>query len=472
MWMSAKTIHTFIVETPIPKGKRSGIGKLNNPAKRRVLIPRSLLGNLFPRLALGFIPVIFVLAVFLLRTSAFAEELKLSDLTEEALKNSPEIKASLSKIEAARYRVPQAKSLPDPMFTFGYQNEGFDRYTYGEEQGSQWMFSAAQQFLFPGKRSLKGEMVQRDVESMEAMHELLKLRTVARVKELYFDLFLAYKNIDLFNDKRNLFLRIEDLTLARYAAGRAVQQEVLMAQTEKYMLLEKEEMFKQKIQSLEVMLRAAIGREDRTPLGRPIDPVPQPFYLDADEGVKTALSNSPEIKSREKSIEAAGTKLRMAQKEYYPDFSINAGYSNRAGDFKDMWSATATINIPLFFKTKQEPAVREAKASYSQAKQELEAVKLMISAAIQDNLAMLRSSEKLMDLYTNGLIPKNTQDVDLALTDYTNGRTDLIVVISRLKTLLDYQILYWTQFVEREKAIARLQGITQGLASVPGDEKK
>jgi len=26
----------FIVETPIPKAKRSGIGKLNNPAKRRI----------------------------------------------------------------------------------------------------------------------------------------------------------------------------------------------------------------------------------------------------------------------------------------------------------------------------------------------------------------------------------------------------------------------------------------------------
>jgi hypothetical protein len=28
--------HFFIVETPIPKAKRSGIGKLNNPAQRRV----------------------------------------------------------------------------------------------------------------------------------------------------------------------------------------------------------------------------------------------------------------------------------------------------------------------------------------------------------------------------------------------------------------------------------------------------
>jgi outer membrane protein TolC len=59
---------------------------------------------------------IVVMAVVLLGISAFAVELRLSDLTQEALKNSPEIKASLSKIEAARYRVPQAKSLPDPMF--------------------------------------------------------------------------------------------------------------------------------------------------------------------------------------------------------------------------------------------------------------------------------------------------------------------------------------------------------------------
>ena len=77
-----------------------------------------------------------------------------------------------------------------------------------------------------------------------------------------------------------------------------------------------------------------------------------------------------------------------------------------------------------------------------------------------------------MDLYTKGLIPKNTQDVDLALAEYANGKTDLIVVISRLKILLDYESLYWNQFVEREKAIARLQAITEGLASVPGDEKK
>jgi outer membrane protein, heavy metal efflux system len=415
---------------------------------------------------------LILVAVLLLGAAPGSNDAVLNGLIDEALKNSPDIRSSLARIEAAKYRIPQAKSLPDPQISVGYQNEGFDRYSYGQEQGSQWMFSASQQFLFPGKRTLKGEMATRDVESLEAMHELLKLKTAARVKELYFDLFLAYKNIDLVRDKREVFARIEDVTTARYAAGKAMQQEVLMAQTEKYMLLEKEEMLKQKIQSLEAILSATLGRQKTEPLPRPAEPIYQPFPFTAEETADKAVSHSPEIKYRGKMIELAETKHSMAQKEYYPDFAINAGYFNRSGDFKDMWSASATINIPLYFLSKQEPAVSEAKANINQSKQELEATKLMIAAAIKDNYSMLRSAEKLMDIYKNGLIPKNSQDLEQALTSYSTGKVDSPAVISRLKTLLDYETLYWAQFVEREKAIARLHAIAEGLDSVPGGEKK
>jgi outer membrane protein TolC len=412
---------------------------------------------------------LLLLGFFLLAASYGKDDPMLASLIDEALKNSPEIQASSARIEAAHQRIPQAGSLPDPQFSFGYQNEGFDRYTYGQEQGSQWMFSASQQFYFPGKRALKEEMVRYDAESLEAMHELIKLKTVARVKELYYDLFLAYKNIDLTSGKRELFVRIEDLTLARYSAGKALQQDVLMAQTEKYMLLEKEEMFKQKILSLAAMLNAAIGRS-KGQLERPNDPIYQPFPLEIDAAIDLALKNSPEIRSRNKMIEVADTRLKMAQKEYFPDFTIGGGYYNRSGDFKDMWSLTATINIPLYFNSKQRPATLEAKANIYQAKQELESVKLMIGAALRDNYSMLRSSEKLMAIYKNGLIPKNSQDIEQALAGYSTGRTEAVNIISRVKTLLDYEALYWSQFVEREKAIARLHAITEGLTA--GDEEK
>jgi len=73
---------------------------------------------------------------------------------------------------------------------------------------------------------------------------------------------------------------------------------------------------------------------------------------------------------------------------------------------------------------------------------------------------MLSTTEKLMGLYKSGLIPKTYQDFDLALSGYVSGKIEAITVINRLKALLDYETLYWGQFVEREKAIARIESIT------------
>jgi outer membrane protein TolC len=62
------------------------------------------------------------------------EPIRLKELIDEGLQNSPEFRAFESRVEASKYQIPQAKSLPDPMFMFGYQNEGFQRITIGEDR--------------------------------------------------------------------------------------------------------------------------------------------------------------------------------------------------------------------------------------------------------------------------------------------------------------------------------------------------
>jgi len=418
----------------------------------------------------------FTAYCLLFTPSVFAEDLNLQDLIDEALKNNPEIRSAEFRASASKYRIPQVTSLPDPMFMFGYQNEGFKRYTYGKSSDAQWMFSASQMFPFPGKLSLKGEMAASEAESLEAFFKAMRLKTVAKVKELYHDLFLAYKNIELLRDKTAFFSRIEDTALARYSAGMGAQQEVIMAQTEKYMLLEKEEMQNQKIQSIEAMLNTTIGRSVSAPLGRPSAPVYILLSQSLDDLLKIAYENSLEVKSKEKMIVSAEAKVKMAQREYYPDFTLNAGYFRRGGEFEDMWSLTTTLNIPLYYRTKQRQAVLEAEASLSETKNELESTKLMIASAIRDNYSMCKTAEKLMDLYKNGLIPKIYQDFELAIAGYSSGKVEAITVINRLKSVIDFELLYWGQFAEREKAIARLEAIagigSQGsVVSSQGDKK-
>ena len=111
----------------------------------------------------------------------------------------------------------------------------------------------------------------------------------------------------------------------------------------------------------------------------------------------------PMIKSREKMVNAAEAKVQMAKKEYYPDFTIGASYFARSSQFPDMWNLTATINIPIFYKTKQREGVLEAEASLLEARKDVEATKLMASSALRDNYAMLKTAENLMALYQGGL---------------------------------------------------------------------
>ncbi len=409
--------------------------------------------------------------------SAFAEQLSLDVLIQEAVENSPEIQASAARAEASTYRIPQAKSLPDPMIMFGYQNEGYRRYTYGEMPDAQWMFSASQMFPFPGKLPLKGEMAARDADSFKEMHRLARLNTIARIKELYFELFLAHKSIDLVREKTALFTKIEDAALARYSAGMAPQQEVLMAQTEKYMLFEREEMLKQKVQAVEGMLNAAVGRSVQSPLGRPSELPASSFGHTLEVLISTGIEHSPEVHSRRKMIAASEAKVKMAQKEYYPDVTLAASLFKRRGDFEDMWSLTTTVNIPIFYRTKQRMGVLEAEAALAEAVQELEAAKLMVSSGIREYYSMMSSSGNLMDLYRNGLVPKTYQDFEQAVSGYVTGKVEAVTVISRLRALIDYELLFWEQFVQREKSIARLEALT-GLAAqanapkVQGDSAK
>jgi len=397
--------------------------------------------------------------IFLIKTP-LAADLNLQDLIDEALRNNPEIHASQWKLSASRFRISQVQSLPDPMFMFGYQNEGTKSlYTFGNEMApdSQWMFSVSQMLPFPGKLSLKAEMATRDFESLQARHESLKLRIISKVKELYFSLFLAYKNIELIDEQKALFSKIEDTAMSRYKTGAGSLQDLLMAQTEKYMLLEKKEMLLQRIQSIEAMLIYILGRDVNTLIGKPLISGATSFNYELNQLLEIASANSPSVSAIEKMLAGSHVRMEMSHKEYYPDFTLTASYFARSKLFPDMWSVATTVNIPLFYKTKQQQAVNESMAMVREAENELQATKLMIYSSIRDSYSMLKTSERLMELYKSGIIPRLHQDVELSIAAYTAGKSDVQAVLSKIKNIIDVEILYWSQFVEREKAIAKLE---------------
>jgi len=405
--------------------------------------------------------VIFILGLFPVSIHpACAEDTALKDLINEAMRKNPDILAAESRLSASGYRISQVKSLPDPMISLGYQNDGFSRYSYGESIMSWWQYSASQTFPFPGKRSLKGDIASGETEVVKAYLDSLRLKVASRIRELYYDLFLVYKNIDIIRDKYDLLGRIEEAALARYASGIASQQEVVMAQTEKYLLAEKEAMLRQRMQSLEAIINQTAGRDIQAPVARPSAPFPSRYDSSLDDLIKKAFDHSPEIRGKQKMITTAEARVSSARKDAYPDFTLSAGYSQRGGGMTDMWSLTTSLNVPVYYGSKQQPAINEAMAQLQEAKHDLESTKLLVASYIRDNLSQIKAAEKLTDLYQNGLIPKASLDFDLAVSDYTKGKADVLTAVTRIKSVLDVELSYWTQLVEKKKAISRIESAT------------
>ena len=93
------------------------------------------------------------------------------------------------------------------------------------------------------------------------------------------------------------------------------------------------------------------------------------------------------------------------------------------------------------------------------------ATELMVSSNMRDAFSMLEAAGRLMKLYREGLLPKASQDVELAFSGYAAGKVEALTAITRIRNLLDVDLLYWNQFVEREKAIARLH---EAAGEAPG----
>jgi outer membrane protein TolC len=414
---------------------------------------------------------IALIAVMFLNLPAFAEnpelqgkikntkKISLQFLINEALSSNPEIKATEAKLSAAEYKIPQAKALPDPQLSFGYQNNSFGRFDLGEAELAWFQITASQTFPFYGKRTLRAHIASHEAMILKSQLLNLEIKTASKVKELYYDLFLAYKSLDILDDRIDLFSKTESAAISRYSTGMGQQQDILLAQTEKYNILAQQEQLKQKIQSIEAELNALLGRETNCPVGIPYELATTAFPYTLEQIICLAYKNSPELMSKGQTISQQDMRIKLARKEYFPDFTLNGTVFPRGGAFPTMWAVWGNINVPVVqFKAKRS-AVLEAEASANESLHSMEQAKLEISSGLRDNYSVITASDRLMRIYKNGLISRNTQNFELALTGYVTGKNDALITLTTLKNLIDYETSYWEQFVAREKAIAKIEAI-------------
>jgi cobalt-zinc-cadmium efflux system outer membrane protein len=418
----------------------------------------------------------FILVVFPHSSSAQSEKprLNVDQLVDEALQNNPEISAVKIKWEIFRERIPQSYALEDPMFGFGIVNLPTN-FSFKDEDMTMKEFSISQKFPFPGKRPLMKEMASKEAEAVSAeiqgkIHQIIK-----DVKATYYDLSHNYRTTEVTQRNKRILEDFAKIAETRYGVGEGIQQDVFKAHIEVSKMVDDLIMLGQRKKTLEAKLNALLNRPPETPVGEPEEVVFRKFPFTMEELQKMALEMNPTLKGMKKMIEAKEKAHVLAKREYYPDFNFKFAYGQRDNgpDMKrrDMLTGMVEMNIPIFYKSKQDRRVAETKAEILATEAQYRAMKNEVLFMITDMASMIQRGERQIELYKTGILPQASLQINSAMSSYRVNKADFMTLLDSQMTLYKYELEYHQALTEYEKSVASL-GAAIGKQILEGGEGK
>jgi outer membrane protein TolC len=120
---------------------------------------------------------------------------------------------------------------------------------------------------------------------------------------------------------------------------------------------------------------------------------------------------------------------------------------------------TLGAKVPLYFWRKQTPAVEQAAAEREAAIGDVRATRLEAEADARSRLLAMRTAERTMTIYRNGLIAQAEAAETSALNDYRAGKVDFTTLLSAAFDVLNARQGYWRALADHEIAAARLRQI-------------
>jgi len=393
------------------------------------------------------------------QSAAPSEPVKLADLLAEAERNHPSLKAAAQMVEARRARISQARALPDPQVSLGYMGDFAPFKTQPGDPSSYRTLGVMQEFPYPGKRDLRAQIAEKDVDAARWEIELARRRVLGEVRVAYFEMWGVDRALEVTRKNKDLLATLARITEERYKLGKGLQQDVFRAQLEVTRLLQRLTVLDLRRATLVGQLNALLQRPLDAPLG-PLAPLEKAvFAYSLDELVERGVANHPEIRQQDERIAQSQLAVRLAERERFPDFGVGWDYQQRPG-MPEMFGLKFTVNVPIFYKTKQKQMVTEAASERNAARYQRESLRTVLLFQVKEQFLAARASEELLTLYTKALVPQSTLTLEASLAAYQTGSLEFQSVLASFLGVLEFESSYYEELASFQKALARLEEIT------------
>jgi len=413
--------------------------------------------------SLHVLAIVFVVILQVSPAHAETPKLNLEELVKEAMQNNPEILAAQKKWDVFKAKVPQASALEDPMLGFGIVNLPTN-FSFRDEDMTMKEVSISQKFPFPGKRPLMKEMAEKEAEAVSAEISSKVHQIIRDIKAAYYELSHVYRTSEVTHRNKQILEDFAKIAATRYSVGEGLQQDVLKAHVEVSKMVDELLMLDQRKRALEAKLNSLLNRPPETPLGEPEELAFRKLSFATEELQEMAIEMNPTLKGMKKMIETKEKALALAKKEYYPDFNIRFAYGQRdktpeGNSRRELLTGMMEVNIPIFYKSKQDPKVAEAMADIQSIKAQYQAMKNEILFMIADMGSMIHRSERQLELYRTGIIPQASLQINSSLSAYRVNKADFMTLLDSQMTLFKYELEYHRALTEYERNAANLGAI-------------
>ena len=396
----------------------------------------------------------------------------LDALIETALANNPEITAAHRRWDAALQKIPQARALDDPMVGVDVERSGTTRFdTFSDNE---WMIS--QNVPWFGKRDLRGRVESGAATQVEMDWRIKSLEIVAMVKQAYYDLWQAQRELDVNERNQELMGQFVEVARSRYETGKASQSDLIRAQNELAKLAEDRvdgvRMQQRALAELNQLLRRAPG----TPveIGAEVNAPVLELGVTLEQ-LEAAAEHRPELLGiREGTVRSAEASLALARKSYSPDlqFRVEARQFNGQSGIQE-YDTGVFLNFPWLNRGKYKAAIAEARANLDASRADLDVMQARTAAEVKKLYDGVHAMHHHYDLYTGKLIPQQQLAVEAARAAYESGTGGFLDLLDARRMLFDLEMQNLHHAAEFQRLLASLERMVGGqLPLTPAEEKK
>ena len=387
----------------------------------------------------------------------------LQDLLAEAEKSNPQIQAARHGWESAKQVPSQVSTLPDPQFTAQQVNAGSPRpfAGYTNSDFAYFGLGVSQDFPYPGKLRLRGEMAKRDAEVMQQQYESARRAVTTGVKAAYFQLSYLSKTLGILESDGQLLEQVEKAAEARYRSGMGNQHDLLQAQTERTKLLREITMHHLEVAKTQARIKQLLNRSQSSPDIEPADLPETALPYSFDELLSAAKNQYPTIAGAQKLVEKAGLQIDAAHKDFYPDFNLQYMWQRTdPAQFRAYYMLSFSARVPIYRSRKQRPEQAQAEADLNKSRAEVEVQTQQVSFDLRTEFDTVQKTAELLKIYREGLLPQARAEFEAGVAAYQNNRQDFQALLASFLDVLHLDEEYWQSAAERETALARVEELT------------